>query len=83
MTLTPTQDVADVCEISQVSSLERADLSVEISCLLVHVINQLFVLFFSISLIQFISQLHLLKAEFNTAFKVEICEHLSFLLNLC
>lgn len=62
MTLVPTQDVADVCELSQVSSLERADLSVEISCLLVHVINQLFVLFFNISLIQFISQLHLLKA---------------------
>lgn len=52
MTLMPTQDVADVGEISQVSSLERADLSVEISCLLVHVVNQFFVLSLNISLIQ-------------------------------
>lgn len=53
MTLMPTQDVADVCEISQMSSLERADLSREISCLLVHVVNQFFVLSLNISLTQF------------------------------
>lgn len=48
-----TQEVADVCEVSQVSSLERADLSVEISCLLVHVRNQFLVLSLNISVVQF------------------------------